>query len=43
MIYERNMRNNVLESLEDSPIILIVGARQIGKSTLILEELSSCF
>lgn len=30
----RNITDRVLEGLEDSPVLLLVGARQVGKSTL---------
>ncbi|NOY87308.1 MAG: ATP-binding protein [Deltaproteobacteria bacterium] len=30
----RNITDGILESLSDSPVVLLVGARQVGKSTL---------
>ena len=33
-MYSRNITNSVIEALEDTPVILINGARQTGKSTL---------
>ena len=40
MIYERNLLNPILESLKDHPVVLINGARQVGKSTLVKDFIS---
>lgn len=40
MIYERYILKDIIESLENQPIVLINGARQVGKSTFIEEVLS---
>ena len=34
-LLKRNIENRVMEAFEDTPVILIQGARQVGKSTLI--------
>ncbi|WP_275260822.1 hypothetical protein [Azotobacter chroococcum] len=34
-MYPRRIRQFLLEALEDSPVVLVNGARQTGKSTLI--------
>jgi predicted AAA+ superfamily ATPase len=34
MLYPRNTKSDLLESIQHSPVVLIVGARQVGKSTL---------
>lgn len=36
-MYSRNIINQVLEALRDSPVVLLSGARQVGKSTLATE------
>lgn len=33
-MYQRNLQKPVIESLGDTPVVLLVGARQVGKSTL---------
>lgn len=38
MIYTRNISQSILKSLKNNPVVLINGARQVGKSTL-TEEL----
>ncbi len=35
MKYSRNINNNILSSLQNNPVVLINGARQVGKSTLV--------
>jgi uncharacterized protein len=35
MIYQRNITANILKSLKNNPVVLINGARQVGKSTLV--------
>ena len=35
MLYRRNLKLSILESAKYSPVILLIGARQTGKSTLI--------
>ena len=35
MLYHRFIKNNVLEALGESPVVLIVGARQTGNTTLV--------
>lgn len=40
MIYNRYILNDVIESLETQPAVLINGARQVGKSTFIEEIVS---
>jgi predicted AAA+ superfamily ATPase len=37
MIYTRNILQNILRSLKNNPVVLINGARQVGKSTLVEE------
>jgi predicted AAA+ superfamily ATPase len=37
MIYTRNISQNILRSLKNNPVVLINGARQVGKSTLVEE------
>lgn len=37
MIYTRNITENILRSLKNNPVVLINGARQVGKSTLVEE------
>lgn len=37
MIYTRNISQNILKSLKNNPVVLINGARQVGKSTLVEE------
>jgi hypothetical protein len=40
-MYRRNIADSVIQALEDTPVILVNGARQTGKSTLcnkIIEE-----
>ena len=37
MLYSRNIRFKLLEALEDNPVTLVIGARQIGKTTLMKE------
>jgi uncharacterized protein len=34
-LYPRNIATSLLESLQDTPVVLLVGARQTGKSTLV--------
>lgn len=34
-MYARKIRQNLIEALQDSPVVLVNGARQTGKSTLI--------
>ena len=34
-MYPRNIRQSALDALSDSPVVLINGARQTGKSTLV--------
>jgi polynucleotide 5'-kinase involved in rRNA processing len=33
-MYRRNITNSIIEALSDTPVILVNGARQTGKSTL---------
>ena len=33
-VYPRNLTGPLKEALEESPVVTIVGARQVGKSTL---------
>ena len=33
-MYQRNLQSSVGESLKDTPVVLLIGARQVGKSTL---------
>jgi predicted AAA+ superfamily ATPase len=40
-MYNRNITDRFLESLEDSPVILINGGRQTGKSTLVKKVLEA--
>src|SRR6185295_8286426 len=35
VMIERNLTANVLAALSDTPVVLINGARQVGKSTLV--------
>lgn len=37
MLYARNIRSKLLSALEDNPVTLVLGARQIGKTTLMKE------
>ena len=40
-MYRRNITDSIIEALSDTPVILVNGARQTGKSTLcetIIEE-----
>jgi predicted AAA+ superfamily ATPase len=39
-MYNRFLTNNLLKSLEDTPVLIVVGARQVGKSTLLKNMLS---
>lgn len=41
MFYQRNIAKNILKSLGNNPVVLINGARQVGKSTLIEELIKS--
>lgn len=34
-MYNRNITTNLLDALADSPVVLLNGARQTGKSTLV--------
>ncbi|HEY9786064.1 MAG TPA: ATP-binding protein [Candidatus Obscuribacterales bacterium] len=34
MLWPRNLKNSILEAAEDTPVVLVNGARQTGKSTL---------
>jgi len=34
MLYPRNTKSDLLQSIQHSPVVLIAGARQVGKSTL---------
>lgn len=43
MLYKRHILNRVLRSLQNNPVVLINGARQVGKSTLIEELIKSGF
>ncbi|HMM39517.1 MAG TPA: ATP-binding protein [Desulfovibrio sp.] len=36
-MYSRNITDNVVEALQDTPAVFIRGARQVGKSTLVQE------
>jgi uncharacterized protein len=36
-MYRRNISNNILEALSDTPVVFLRGARQTGKSTLVQE------
>ena len=36
-MYRRNIINNILEALSDTPVVFLRGARQTGKSTLVQE------
>jgi predicted AAA+ superfamily ATPase len=40
-MYRRDLREKIVEALQDTPVILINGARQTGKSTLVKELLLS--
>ena len=33
-MYQRNLQSSIGESLKDTPVVLLIGARQVGKSTL---------
>lgn len=33
-MYQRNLQSSVGEALKDTPVVLLIGARQVGKSTL---------
>ncbi len=35
MLYPRNLKSLLLEAIEDTPVVLVNGARQTGKSTLV--------
>jgi predicted AAA+ superfamily ATPase len=39
-MYNRFLTNNLIKSLEDTPVLIVVGARQVGKSTLLKNMLS---
>lgn len=41
MLYKRNITKNILNSLRNNPIVLINGARQVGKSTIVEELVRS--
>jgi predicted AAA+ superfamily ATPase len=34
-VIERHLRRRVLEALEDTRVVAVLGARQVGKSTLV--------
>ena len=36
-MYRRNILNNILEALADTPVVFLRGARQTGKTTLVRE------
>lgn len=36
-MFKRNCKNNILDAIKDTPVVLICGARQVGKSTLVKE------
>ncbi len=36
-MYKRNLLNNILEALADTPVVFLRGARQTGKTTLVQE------
>lgn len=40
-MYKRNITANFVESLHDTPVLLVNGARQVGKSTLVKSLLQS--
>lgn len=40
-MYERNISNAFLEALQDTPVILVNGSRQVGKSTFVRSLLRS--
>ncbi len=42
-IIERRLRRTVLQALGDTRVVVVVGARQVGKSTLALEIVKSDF
>ncbi len=42
-MYQRNCVNDLRSALQDSPIVLINGARQVGKSTLAKEVLQQVY
>jgi uncharacterized protein len=37
MFYQRTLKNQIVEALNNFPVVLISGARQVGKSTLALD------
>src|SRR5690554_5381119 len=41
IMYQRFILDSIIEALEDTPVILINGARQVGKSTLCQQLLES--
>ncbi len=44
MIYERMILKSVLQSIDEHPIVLITGTRQVGKTTLVSYlEKNHCF
>lgn len=43
MLHKRNIINQLLTSLKKSPVVLLNGARQVGKSTLIEELIKSTY
>jgi len=36
-LLKRNLSNRLIEALRDTPVVLLHGARQVGKSTLVQE------
>lgn len=41
MTYSRNIAPNILRSLKNNPVVLVNGARQVGRSTLVEELVKS--
>jgi polynucleotide 5'-kinase involved in rRNA processing len=33
-MFQRNLRSRIEAALADTPVVLLIGARQVGKSTL---------
>ncbi len=42
-MFERILAENLKEALSDTPVVMVVGARQTGKSTLALQSINSDF
>ena len=40
-MYKRNCYSLIEEALKDTPVVLVCGARQVGKSTIIKEVISN--